>query len=498
MLSKQDLDRELAQSFQIVHTKMLLSSGFLHMNRRMRLDEVRRTSCIVFGAARSGEAAARLLKRHACPVIILDEKAEGQASAQKAALAEHGIESFWGTPADTRLLDGRDALILSPGIPPTNAFVAEAARRGLRIISEVELAHAFMNPAARLIAVTGTNGKTTTTAWTAHLLRAAGLNAVPCGNIGEAWSNSVDTAGNRSSSTVFVLEVSSFQLEQIEDFRPHVAVLTNLAPDHMDRYSAYGDYVAAKRRMLENLTAEDAFIWNADNADSRDFGTGSPAREFRFSTRNLQDGDGAFRQTDGMLIVRDGARVLDLIRASELPLPGLHNIENALCAALAAHLCGAPVKALGEGLRDFPGVEHRIELCGERGGVQFYNDSKATNVDSLEKALRSFTQPIVLIAGGRDKNSDYSVVDDLVRTRVARLISLGEAAPLVERAWGGYVPFERASSMADAVQRAARIAQPGQVVLLSPACASYDMYNNFEERGHDFKQEVQKTIKGGP
>jgi UDP-N-acetylmuramoylalanine--D-glutamate ligase len=373
--------------------------------------------------------------------------------------------------------------------------VEEAVRRGMRIVGELETAHAFKDPGALLVAITGTNGKTTTTAWIAHLLREAGLNAVLGGNIGEAWSNSVDAPENLEPRSVFVIEVSSFQLEDIEDFRPDVALLTNLAPDHLDRYPGYDDYVAAKRAIFRNMQGTDALVWNADNAASRGFCDNAKCRVCTFSAAGTATAPGA-QLAGGVLCIRDASgQTQELLPRAELPLPGHHNLENALAAALVAHLAGAQSGAIARGLRSFTGVEHRIELCGTRAdGVRFYNDSKATNLDSLEKALLSFADPIVLIAGGRDKHSDYGAMRDLVKKKVRHIVTLGEAAPLIEASWGGVVRAERAGGMEDAVRRAAAVARRGEVVLLSPACASYDMYENFEQRGRDFKGRVAALL----
>ena len=460
----------------------------------MKREEMAGQRFVVFGAARSGIAAAKLLHRHGVEAVVADQKPADKAAAATAELEAAGIASFFGDDA-TGALDGRSALVLSPGIPKTNPIVQQAARRGLRIVGEIETAHAFKDPQARLVAITGTNGKTTTTAWIAHLLREAGLNAVLGGNIGEAWANSVDAPANRGPSTVFVVEVSSFQLEDIEDFHPDVALLTNLAPDHLDRYPAYEDYVAAKRAIFRNMAGSDSLVWNADNAASRGFCDGARCLVCSFSAAGASSEPGSL-MLDGVLCIRnDRGETVELLARRELPLPGLHNVENALAAALAARLAGADHGAIARGLRSFTGVEHRIELCGtRRDGVRFYNDSKATNLDSLEKALLSFNEPIVLIAGGRDKNSDYDSLRDLVKARVRHIVTLGEAAPLIEASWGVVAATERADSMEDAVRLASAAARAGEVVLLSPACASYDMYDNFEQRGRDFKARVAAQL----
>lgn len=462
----------------------------------MKREDLAQSRVVVFGAARSGIAVARLLAQAGASVAVIDEKPAEQAVDLAQMLAESGIPTFWGEEGQAALTDAQ-VLVKSPGIPPTNRLVREAVQKGARVLSEIEIAAAFLPPTARLIAITGTNGKTTTTAWTAHILQAAGFDAVACGNIGRAFSDAVLeklSLYDESRPAYFVVEVSSFQLEDIDDFHPAVAVLTNLAPDHLDRYASYEDYVAAKAQMLRNMTPSDAFVWNAENSDSVHFAPDAQARRYAFSASHLPPGEGAGVFQGELVLQSDEVGRVRLIPLEELPLVGKHNVENALAAALAAYLAGASLDALREGLRTFLGVEHRIEFCGEHSGVRFYNDSKATNLDSLEKALQSFESPVILIAGGRDKKSDYSVLTPLVRERVKILLTLGEAAPLIENAWSRWVPTERVASMEEAVERAAALAQPGDVVLLSPACASYDMYKNFEERGRHFKQCVARLL----
>lgn len=457
----------------------------------MRAEEVPGKRFVVFGAGRSGVAAARLLKRHGATVVVVDEKAGETAAAAAESLANEGIESSWG-PASAEALDQASALVLSPGIPSSHSFAQAALGRGLRVVSEVELAHAFVNPGDTVVGITGTNGKTTTTAWTAHILRKGGREVVLAGNIGEAWSGLVDLP--RPSGAVHVIELSSYQLETIEDFHPAVAMLTNLSPDHLDRYGTIAAYASAKKNLLRNMTAKDALLLNLDNAASVGFADGSSVGTFGISATTDTGLHGAFVR-DGMLIIRlvDGAEE-NLLPASQLPIPGHHNVENALFAALGARLAGASTEAVIAGLRSFKGVEHRIELCGERRGVRFFNDSKATNVDSLEKALCSFPKGIVLIAGGRHKGAPYDGLRPLIRERVKQVITIGEAAGLMEECWNGIVSIQRATDMTDAVARATASAGPGDVVLLSPACASFDMYPNFEVRGRHFKQIVGALV----
>jgi UDP-N-acetylmuramoylalanine--D-glutamate ligase len=465
----------------------------------MKRDEVSGRRVVVFGAALSGISAARLLAHAGAKVVVIDQKRAEDVAEQATQLAALGIPTEWGTEASSRAIASAEILVKSPGIPQTNPLIVAAREQRVRIVSEIEVAAAFLPHRSKLVAVTGTNGKTTTTAWIAHLLSSAGFHAIACANIGHPFSEAVFHALVQPTDTtvppIFVAEVSSFQLEDIEEFHPSVAVLTNLAPDHLDRYPTYHEYVAAKENLLRNMQPSDAFVWNADNPDSASFAPRTPVRRYPFSASACPASGGAGIAGDWLTLETDDVGTIRLVRKNELPLPGRHNQENALAAALAAFLAGASIDSIREGLRTFRGVEHRIEFCGERQGVRFYNDSKATNLDSLEKALLSFTAPIVLIAGGRDKKSDYASLTPLIRERVKALITLGEAAPLIEDAWSRWVPSERARTMEEAVQRAAQLAQAGDVVLLSPACASYDMYRNFEERGRHFKECVRTLLE---
>ncbi|MCX7718975.1 MAG: UDP-N-acetylmuramoyl-L-alanine--D-glutamate ligase [Candidatus Sumerlaeaceae bacterium] len=446
---------------------------------------------LVFGAGRSGVSAAGLLRRHGGDVLLFDE--HEPAEERKAELAAAGIPAvFGGEP--TAVLDRRDAVVMSPGIPTTHRLVIEAVRRGIPVLGEIELAWLFMPPGDRLLAITGTNGKTTTTAWTAHLLRQAGVPVVLAGNIGTAWTGVADRPSADGSPQWHVVEVSSYQLETVETLQPDVAILTNLSPDHLERHGNYNNYINAKRRLLSRMDSGDAFVWNFDNPDSHLFAPSPVFRSFCVSASGDHGRPGAFI-SNGRIVIRDEAREeIPLVTPAELPLPGRHNLENGMFAALGAFLAGAPPDALISGLKSFAGVEHRIEFCGSSGGVRYFNDSKATNVDSLEKALLSFDGQVVLIAGGRHKGSSYDPLRRLIQQRVRRVITLGEAAPLMEASWGPVVPCERAASMEDAVRRATEAAQPDGIVLLSPACASFDMYRDFEERGAHFKKIVRDLI----
>lgn len=466
----------------------------------MKRDEIKQERVLVLGAARSGIAAAKLLKADGADVTVADEKSREAATEAIAELDAAGIPHAWGGDVQAAII-GVTILVKSPGIPQTSVIVKKAREQGARVISEIEMAAAFASPEARIVAITGTNGKTTTTAWTAHILQHAGYNAVLAGNIGDAWSNTVASSQNQDANTVFVVEVSSFQLEDLEDFHPNIVLMTNFSPDHMDRYDDNVDlYAAAKANVLRNITSSDVFVVNAGDEPSRRFLDQSAAETAWFGrgeTAGERTGVGAFEIAGDVSLRTRAGESVPVLPAAQLPLPGAHNLENALAAALIAHLLGAPAEKIREGLMSFRGVEHRIELCGERSdGARFYNDSKATNLDAMEKALKAFGKPIILIAGGRDAHSDYASIAELVQRSVKHMVTIGEAAELLESAWGS-VPHERASSMEDAVRKAAAYAEPGDVVVFSPACKSFDMYNNFEERGSDFRQQVKVLLAAG-
>jgi UDP-N-acetylmuramoylalanine--D-glutamate ligase len=333
-----------------------------------------------------------------------------------------------------------------------------------------------------------------------------GSPAIAVGNIGLPFAEALLEPRWNQPGTIYVVEASSFQLEDIDEFHPDVAIMTNFTADHLDRYGSLEKYFQAKQRIWKNMGPDDLLVVNSDDPACEHFAVGAACTVGHFTRRELTNFNAdvplAWVSEEGMIWIRTGgseSTAVPLISADEVSLPGPHNLENALAAVMAsaALLPGNSLKGLCEGLRHFSGVPHRIELCGSSRGVRFYNDSKATNVDATEKALRSFSPgTIVLIAGGRDKQSDYGAITPLVKERVRALVTLGEAGPLVEAAWGPPVvpTLLRATTMSEAVELAAAAARPGDTVLLSPACASFDMYRNYEHRGDDFKATVSNHI----
>lgn len=444
---------------------------------------------LVVGLARSGEAAASFLLSRGAQVVVTDsadrddpEIAERKERLELLArrlgarlefeLGGHRIDSFVSS----------NLIVVSPGVPLTIEPLQRARAAGVEIIGELELAARYLK--GKIVAITGSNGKTTTAALTGELLRAAGLRSRVAGNIGLPLVGFVDAS---RQDDFYVVEVSSFQLETIRLFRPYVAVLLNITPDHLDRYPSFEAYARAKQEIFRNQTEADWAVLNADDRLVASFGPQARARKLYFSrSRKLESGVYVDR---GRIWYRDGEE-LELMRLEEIPLRGAHNREN-VCAALAAGLlCGADPEAMRRAVRSFKGVEHRLEFVAEIDGVGYYNDSKATNVDAALKALEAFDGNIVLILGGKDKGGDFSAMRELVAARVKHLLLIGAAREAIAAALGEVVPSSFCSSLEEAVERAHELARAGDVVLLAPACASFDMFRNYEHRGEVFKKAV--------
>ncbi len=440
---------------------------------------------LVVGLGRSGKAAALLLIASGCRTSLYDGR--DTEEARKFA-RENGCEiSFGERPAG---IEGFDMLVLSPGVPTDKDFVKEAAEKGAEVIGELELAYRACR--GRFIAITGTNGKTTTTALTGEIFKAAGRDTVVAGNIGDAVTGYAAGAGE---DTWMVTECSSFQLETVKHFRPVVSAILNITPDHLDRHKTMENYAAAKANVFKNQTASDYFVFNYDDELTRHTAEKCRARLMPFSRRE-ELGEGAFVK-DGRLVIRHGGILRDICGRDELLLFGEHNTENALAAAAAAFAAGIGTEVISETLRSFKGVEHRIEDCGTVDGVRFVNDSKGTNPDASIKAVLSF-KDILLIAGGYDKNAEYSEFVNSFAGRVKGLILMGDTARKIKEAaeGAGFKAIYTVKDMKAAVNKAWELSSEGDTVLLSPACASWDMYDNFETRGRDFKNCVQ-ALKGG-
>jgi UDP-N-acetylmuramoylalanine--D-glutamate ligase len=445
-------------------------------------------SALVVGLARSGAGAASLLRRHGFAVRAVDAQPRERVAAA-ARMEREGVECVFGPP-DPALLDGMELVVVSPGVSPSNPLVAGARRRGLPVLSELEVAARFLN--GPMLAVTGTNGKTTTTTWLAHLLVAAGRSVHLAGNVGTALSEGADKL---TPETFAVLEVSSFQLEWIERFRPDSASLLNLTPDHLDRYPSMAEYGAAKARVFENQRPRDVAVLNAADPGSMEFAPRVRGTLALFDSRGpVRHGAGV--HAGALTLFREGVAI-PVLPVERLALPGPHNLENALAALAMTLPWELDPARLAHGLSDFPALPHRLEPCGEVAGVRFVNDSKATNVNSLEMALRSFPVPVHLIAGGRDKHGDFESVAHLVNARVRTLLLIGEASERIARAYPG-VTAVRCASLREAMQEGLGRAAPGEVVLLSPGCASFDMFRDFEDRGDQFRAAVAGLREGEP
>jgi len=446
----------------------------------------------IFGAARSGVGAMHLLRHHNIEVVLVDERPAMEFRSLIRRLRRLYVTPFFGKPVAKESLRGCQAIIVSPGIPLMHPFIQEAMNRGLPVISEVELASYFAT--APIIAITGTNGKTTTTTLLGQMVADSGLNAVVSGNIGRAFSDGVLSSMQEGRNTILVTEVSSFQLESIEEFHPHVATILNITRDHMDRYSSMRDYIEAKYRITLNQTASDYLVLNEDDPLTMKCAEESNAQIFTISQKK-EVAQGAFVK-DGIIYLAENGAVIPFCSKTEIPIPGAHNVENTLACLVMARRVGISLESLKRTLTRFKGVEHRIEFVAEDQirKVKYYNDSKATNVDSLEKALLAFEKPVILVAGGRDKKSAYERLNSLVKSHVKGLVLIGEARHLIRNAWGELVPTRDAGSMEEAVKIASQLAEAGDCVLLSPACSSFDMYKDYEERGRVFKRIVREHL----
>lgn len=445
---------------------------------------------LVVGVGISGNAAAETVKKlGASRVVLSDSKQEKDLKYDLSEVRSAGVELLFGAQENS-LLDGVDLMILSPAVPVRVPLVQEAYKRSIPVISEIQLAYWLAK--SPILAVTGTNGKTTTVTLLGDLMKTRYENAGVGGNIGVPLCREALRAGEESC---LVAEISSYQMEATTEFKPHIAVVLNVTPDHVVRHGNLDVYQQMKEKMFAQQTAEDYLVLNYDNDKTRDMAKRARAQVCFFS-RLAKLEEGAFVQDDWLTIVWRG-QTCRLCRTDELKIKGGHNIENALAAAAAAFLGGARIPKIIDVLKEFPGVEHRIEPVDTVDGVPYYNDSKATNTDSAVKALESFDGHIVLIAGGDDKLTDLTDFMTLVRERADELILVGDAAArFKENALKLGYPAEHIHeagySMEEAVKKAHAISGPPQVVLLSPACASFDMYDGYEERGRDFKRLVKE------
>jgi len=433
----------------------------------------------VMGMARAGLAGALLYRRHGAEVFVSDMKPAESLAAAIQTLEQNNI-AFEAGGHTSRALEQCDQIVVSPGVRLDVPLLAEARSRNIPIISEIEAAYRLTD--VPVVAVTGSNGKTTTTTWLGEIYRAAGMNVEVGGNIGRPYADAVLTNPNAER---YILEISSFQLETIETFRPKVAVILNISPDHLDRHGTLEAYARAKLRLFENQKQGDAAVRNRDDLPLREWTLPGGAEQFEFSLVNEVE-QGVW--SDGRCLrYRFASGAGELLPVGEVSLPGRHNLANAAAAACVALADGVPPEAVRQALRTFTGVEHRLEFVTEVGGVRYVNDSKATNPDSVRVALEAVPAPIVLIMGGLDKGTDFTCLFGQVREKVRRLICTGKAAELIARELSGATGIMIVRDFPSAVDAARKAAQPGDTVLLSPGCASFDAFANYEERGRVFK-----------
>ena len=445
---------------------------------------------LIVGLGKSGIASAQFLQARGAKVTVSDSKSPDQLRGEIPALLDRGIAVETGGHGE-RTFRGQDLIVVSPGVPADVPQLVQARIHGVPIIGEIELASQFLQ--GRIVAITGSNGKTTTTTLTGEILAASGFPVVVGGNIG---TPAISLVEKTTSSTFAVLEISSFQLETIQTFRPFISCILNITPDHLDRHRTFDAYVKAKARIFENQNETGYCILNADDPAANALTSRARCPVLHFSRRSEVAAGAFVRQ--GRIFFRDGkagGKEQEILPVAEVPLKGAHNLENVLAAVCLASLAGCPAETIRQAVRAFKAVEHRLEFVAEIAGVSYYNDSKATNVDATIKALESFPANIHLILGGKDKGSDYSVLNDLLRQRVKRVYTIGAAAEKIESQIFDAVEIFPAGTLENAVRRAATTAVRGDVILLAPACASFDQFQSYEHRGRVFK-DVVKSLAG--
>jgi len=426
---------------------------------------------VVVGMARSGVAAVELLMEMGARVTAVD-----QSVASNPRLVELGVSVL---PQDSAAFEGADLVVLSPGVPADLEVLQAVRAKGIPVVGDLELASWFLK--GEIIGITGSNGKTTTTAMTGHILKASGIPVQVGGNIGTPPASMVRTS---RAGQWNVLELSSFQLETISEFRAHVGAALNVTPDHLDRHYTFEKYATAKARLFENQRADDFAVLNADDPVTRGYAQAASGKSMFFSSIH--------KVASGAWLDRDRI-VLDdwtLMPAGEVPLRGVHNLENTMAAAIMARLAGATHEQIRAAVMSFPGVEHRLEFVSELDGVAWYNDSKATNVDATLKALAAFPGGLWVILGGKDKNSDYRPLATAMKEKTRGVLLIGAAADKIENHLQGEVSTMKCGTLEGAVRHAHASARTGDTVLLAPACASFDQFENFEHRGREFKRLV--------
>ena len=446
---------------------------------------------LVLGAGASGIGASWVLAQVGAHVVLNDYKPVTLPTAEEERLVSAGVEIITGRQ-DESLLDGVDRIVISPGISLDIPIVKAAQARGIDVVSEVELAYEVSK--SPIVAVTGTNGKTTTTTLLTKVLEGSEKPVRVGGNIGDSLS---EVAYSMPAGGFLVAELSSYQLETIKHFRPIGAIMLNITPDHLARHKTMENYIAAKERIFENQLKSDFLVLNIDDSVVADMEHRAPSHILHISQKQTVE-NGAYYANGQCYVVENGVATA-VIGDEDIHIPGSHNIENILTVIALTYALGVPVVEIHRIISEFHGVEHRLERVKTIDGITFYNDSKATNVDSVVKALESFGKPVILLAGGHDKMTPLEEFMQLVKENTKAVIFMGEAADRFEEAAkeAGVEPIYRAVSMRDAVEQGYKLAESGDIVLLSPACASYDWYSCFEERGDDFKACVQMLQEGG-
>ncbi|MEW5978055.1 MAG: UDP-N-acetylmuramoyl-L-alanine--D-glutamate ligase [Acidobacteriota bacterium] len=451
----------------------------------MNKNSLQGKSVLVVGLARSGLACAQFLVRKGARVTVTDQRLREELSAEIAVLEPQGVRVETGghSPAP---FDDADLIVVSPGVSLRIAPLQRVMDQGKTVISEIELAGRFLT--GRTVGITGTNGKTTTTTLVGEILRTAGFVVQVGGNIGVPLISLVDTS---TPETVNVVELSSFQLEAVPSFRPAVAVFLNLTPDHLDRYASVEDYYRAKFNLFANQTIDDFAVLNFDEPRLHADHVSLRSQKYWFSSGQHQE-RGTFFDGRWFIFQGETGPAEFVVAAERIQLLGRHNLENISAAITACRLLKADSDRVAEGIAEFKGVEHRLEWVAEIRGIRFYNDSKATNVDATQRALEAFSGNLIVILGGRDKGADFSVLAPLLKQRVREVILLGEASAKIRTQLGNVLPLSQACDMADAVRLGFEHGRSGDTVLLAPACASFDMFRNYEHRGRVFKESVQE------
>jgi UDP-N-acetylmuramoylalanine--D-glutamate ligase len=445
--------------------------------------ELKNKRVLVVGLARTGVATALFCSARGAIVTATESRTEAEIGESVAKLRAAGVTLELGGHLE-KTFRLQDLIVPSPGVPADFSLLMTAKSGGVTIWSEIELAYRFLQ--GTLIGITGSNGKTTTTALVEHILQTGGFPTVLAGNIGTPLISCVEAT---KRNTMTVVELSSFQLELIETFRPNISLFLNLTPDHLDRHRSMKIYGAAKARIFENQREEDAAILNADDPVTTSYAPTRP--RVHWFSRKQRVAQGAYLHDDDIVFRQDGAEEV-IVTRGEISLVGAHNLENVLAAVVATRLAGATPLAVAKGVRSFTGVEHRLEFVAEVNGARYYNDSKATNVDATLKALDAFPGHILIILGGKDKGSDYTALQKPLREKAILALLIGAASEKIEKQIAGSVAIDRAGTLEHAIAHASQAARPGDVVLLAPACSSFDQFENYEHRGRVFKDLVRR------